>query len=484
MLHPMHFEKRDLYQEIKKEIEAQGYTLSSLSQKMSVNRGLLSGSLNRLSKPIPISLMDRLALALDHPEGWLYPEYIEECFQEGKAHWRRIKALLLRCLDLKKHDLVNTILDRLMEEPQHLAAVFKMAEELFLEGRRTDSIPFYRCVIENEIKQHSERFAISHYRWFRAEISKKLDVEGYQEAVMRFAPFRRRLPEPYQLDGLLHLANACFLLHKWDEVRDLAAEMLSLVKLILNRNKNRKRKENKTEYSIERHLVVYYGHSYLLCGNTLEKQGKFEQALEYVSAYQDLSWFDDLDDSGREDVRRFSIFADANRLNLYILMGKFEYLSEYLAFLDRHPEEKLPGLLTLLESSLYHQENIDTILPYFQQDITELVTRMDEDEGRTYYAPSFHRNHCTQLLYGLAIYSITRGRLEEGIDYLLLALQQCFSSNNKHLAIVCAAWFEKCRDQVSRNQVERYETIMEGVIQNEKMDVGFVAGPRYQRFDY
>ncbi len=78
--------------------------------------------------------------------------------------------------------MVADILNQLMEEPQYVAAVFEMAEELYKVGRKVDAIPLYRCVVQNEIKQHSERLAISHYKWFRAEISQPLDIDKYYDS--------------------------------------------------------------------------------------------------------------------------------------------------------------------------------------------------------------------------------------------------------------------------------------------------------------
>lgn len=64
---------------------------------------------------------------------------------------------------------------------------------MYEAGQQWEAIPFYQCVVENEIKQHSERFAVSHYKWFRAEIDRGLDMERYKEAVIRFRPYTKRL---------------------------------------------------------------------------------------------------------------------------------------------------------------------------------------------------------------------------------------------------------------------------------------------------
>lgn len=446
-------ESYNLYSKIIEEMKKQGYTISAMAKRVSVNRGMLSSSLNRLSKPLPLSLLDSITQVLGYPEGWLYVDYMNECFREGKTHWRRAKALLLRCLDINSN-LVEQILNQLMEEPKHLSAVFRLAEELFDSGRKVDAIPLYRCVVENEIKQHSERFAISHYKWFRAEISRGLDLDRYREAVIRFSPYRKRLPEHYQLDALLQLANTYFILQLWDRVKEMAEEMLSLTLICLHLEAEHKKKDihHQKLFPTERHLVVYYGQSYLLRGNALEKQGKYEEAFGYLQHYQNLGWFEDLNDSGRNEVKRLAVFAEANRLNLYIHMGRFEYLLDYVDFLNKHREERIAGLLTIIEAAIRYGENVDDVLPFFKNDILEIRNDLPEMDSRGYYALSFRVNRRVQLLYGLAVYHFNQNLIAAGLDYLLLALRQTLAASNKHLSMACTAWFNKYRDQATMHK--------------------------------
>jgi transcriptional regulator with XRE-family HTH domain len=465
-----------LNQKITKEIAEKGYTLTSLSKKISVNRGMLSGSLNSLSKPMPISLLDSLAKVFGYPEGWLYREYMLDCFRDGKAHWRRIKSFLIRCLDLQRLDLVEEVLYLLMEDPQHLSAVYVMANELFDSGQKQQAIPLFRCVVENEIKQHSERFAISHYKWFRGEISKKLDLEGYQVAAFRFAPFRKRLPENYQLDALLQLANVYYILEKWHDVEEISREMLSLVLICIHQNEERKKKGKSSELATERHLVVYYGQSFLLRGNAYEKQRKYEKALTFIDSYEDLSWFNDLDSIGWEEVKRFSFFAEGNRLNLYLFMGEMKYLKNYIIFLNLHPEERLPGLLTILETAISYKKNIDDILPMFQKDISKLFNQ-DIDKTSGYYSPSSRANKRIQLIYLLAVYYLKQKSYQTGIDHLLYVMEQSILHNSKHIPVTCSAWFEKYRGKASKAQQERYKKIMKEVISNAEMALSIVPLP-------
>jgi len=161
-------------------------------------------------------------------------------------------------------------------------------------------------------------------------------------------------------------------------------------------------------------LVVYYGQSYLLRGNALEKQRRYEEAFANIKQYEDLSGFDDLDGQGRKEAERFMVFAAANRLNLYILMGRFEHLLAYIAFLDKHPEERIPGILTVLEASLRYHKNIDEVLLHFEDDVQNVLNNSFEQQSRGYYNSSFSTHRRNQLAYALAVYQFSQNRVEVG----------------------------------------------------------------------
>lgn len=252
--------------------------------------------------------------------------------------------------------------------------------------------------------------------------------------------------------------------------------MLELALICLHQKKERQKKGKSTELVTERHLVVYYGQSFLLRGNALEKQKKYEQALTFIDSYKDLSWFSDLDDTGWEEVKRFSFFAEGNQLNLYLLMGKMEYLEAYINFLNQHSGERLPGLLTILETAISYEENIDDILPLFENDISKLVNQDMDYMKSGYYTLSSQTNKRIQLIYLLAAYNLKQKRYQTGIDHLLCLMEQSILSNSKHLPITCA-WFEKYRVKASTAQKECYKTIMKGVIHNAEMAFSLAVAP-------
>ncbi|KAA8995416.1 DNA-binding protein [Paenibacillus spiritus] len=458
-------ETPDLREMIEAEMARQGIGFGELAQRSSINRGIFSATFNRNPpKPLSIRQVDLMTEALGQPEGWLYDLFALECFEGGGGHWKRIKSFMVRCVDLDREDLIESVLSRLMEEPSHTVEVFELAENLFEEGRRKASIPFYRCVAENEIKQHSERLAVSQYKWFRARLGSDLQLN--REAALQYAPFRRRVPENYQLDGLLQLANISFNLHQWEDVIGYADELHALMKAMMANRQHLagiKSRRPAEPLRTERHLVVYYGQSYLLKGNALEWLGRFEESLAYIDGYEDLGWFPELDETGWREVEKFKLFAEANRYNLYILMGHTACLPDYVRFLDRHPQEWLPSLLTIMGAANRYQFDVDAVLDHFDRRLHDLSDSL-ASPGSAYYQPTFNRDRQAHLCYELAVYHAYKGRSDTAIDYALQSLTYALPSSNHSLAITCMAWFEQFREQASQGQLAIYQDLMKGVI--------------------
>ncbi|WP_090738024.1 DNA-binding protein [Paenibacillus sp. Mc5Re-14] len=445
--------------EIEKELKLGGYTFNSFGQATGLNRGIFSAMLNgNPPKPISVRQMDLITKALNYPEDWLYDLYVDECFYDGRPHWKRVKPFLIRCVEVGNLRCVERVLSRLMEDLNHIPTIFALAEELYEEGKLQEAIPFYECVIENEKYQHSERLAISHYKIFSISVSENLETN--LEAVLRFVPFRNRLPVDYQLDGLLKMANIYFYLHQWKEAERYADELRNLTSTVLSL----KIYKGKKRLNTERHLVVYYGQGYLIKSAALEKQGFFEEAMSYIRYYEDLSWFEDLDGVGEEEVQKFKVWAEANKLNLYILMGDVNRLHLYEDFLKKNPPEIIPGLLTIVESANINGFSINETLLKFSQEIEGFddVSSMDGN----YYPESSSLDTCANLFYQIAVYHFNHSNYVLGINYLLRSLRTYLKINDKPNFVQGTALFEKYRHAATPVQKAEYQYIMEEVLNN------------------
>lgn len=387
---------------IEQELQRRQINLTQFEKISGINRGVLSATLNsNPPRSISINQLDRMAAALDRPEGWLYEQYIEECFASSKVNWRRIRALFLRCIELDRNVLIEYTLNLLMEDYRYVPHVFDLAEELVLNGQLEQSVPFYTCVIENERQQHAERLAISQYRLFRAQLSE--DIERNKSAVTLFYPYRDRIPDHLRLDALLQMANVYYTVQEWDLMEQVTDEMSILVHRVYE-EECKKMDQQGADYvplSTERHLVVYYGQSYLMKSIYMEYTGRFEEGLTYIGGYIDLSDFKYLDDIGKQEVQKFKIIGQANQYNLRLLLGQIECLYEYADFIEPYPTEWLPSLLIMLTAANEHNLVINEILERFS---IKISTEIHFQRG--YYADFTHNAMFTDFCYQLALYQI------------------------------------------------------------------------------
>ncbi|OWR26967.1 DNA-binding protein [Saccharibacillus sp. O23] len=448
-----------LRSEIEKGIAELGMNFSSFGELSGINRGIFSAILNG-SPPKPISLnqMESITRAFGKEPGWMFDLYIEECFYDGKPNRRRVEPFLIRCAELGRTDCIREVLSRLLEDLKHVSMIFEIAETLFTSGQVQESLVFYECVVENEKYHHSERLAISHYRLFRAAIGE--DNEKNLRSALRFEPFCGKLPDHHRLDGLLQLTNVYFNLGRWGDVEFHADELRSFSKNVYqNITHKKKMKDKKEQLNTERHLVVYYGQGYLQKGNALEHQGKYDEAMKYIEGYSDLSWFEDLDEIGIIEVKKFHYWAIANRFNLTILKGDPSVLGDYSRFLEEHPHEVLPSVLTILESANKHGFNIEEILEKF-------LPEMIEENKNNYYNTSFSLNRQSNFYYQLALYQTKNKNYNFAINFTLQALELSIRINNRFVSIQSVALFEELRSRALQEQIKEYENLIRTVYLN------------------
>ncbi|WP_410767884.1 XRE family transcriptional regulator [Fontibacillus sp. BL9] len=450
------------------QIESKGFNLNSLSNRSGINRGTLSAILNgNPPRPISIGQLDLITEALEQPRGKFYSLYIDECVDTVQPNRRRLKSFLLRCADIGELECINRVLTRLMEDLSYIPLIFDIAEQLYGEKKYEASRPFYNAVVDSEKYQHAERLAISQYRLFRLALGD--DMEQNLLASNRFEPYRKRLPEDYQLEALLHLANVYYTLQKWDRVLVYADELRDLAKAVYKDYERAFLERKPFELRCERHLVVYYGQGYLLKGNALEHQRHYEASAKYIEGYADLSWFVGLNDLGKQEVEKFKLFAKLNLFNLEVLQGNKYILPAYVQLLKEHPYELLPSLRTIIEAANINGFFIDDLLNQFQID-TSLYMQFDN-----YYLSVMNKDRYLDLCYNLIVYSLRKKDNMEAMEKIIYSLKYSISINNKEHFMKIVPLFEQYRAYASKEQLKEYESIMEGVLKNAEMGVGLSA---------
>ncbi|WP_110932047.1 XRE family transcriptional regulator [Paenibacillus bouchesdurhonensis] len=444
---------------IEQELERRGYSLSSFSSRSGINRGTLSAILNgNPPKPIAISQLDLITEALEYPEGHYYPLYVDECVDSDQPNRRRLKAFLLRCAEVGQKECIQEVLNCIIENLNYIPMIFDIGEELYEKGLREESRLFYNVVIESEKYQHSERLAISHYRIFRLSLGD--DTEANLIAATRFELYLHRLPEDYQLDGLLHLTNVYLTLQKWELTEIYADELIKLAKATYKNYERAFKQSKEFQFRAERHLVVYYGQGYLLKGVSLQLQRKYENMEEYIAAYADLSWFIGLNELGKHEVERFKLFAKLNMYNLQVLRGDQSIIPEYINSVKKYPYEILPSLRAIVEASNMHGFFIDDVLEQFDID-TELYDQIDN-----YYKPEVSRDRYLRLSYQLSLYSFRKKDYKEGIEKSLYSLKYAILLKNHFYFMKIVPLFERYRSFATGEQLKEYEKLLEEVLKD------------------
>lgn len=414
--------------DIEKEIAKQGLNFSTLSEKSGINRGVFSAILNsRPPKPISFHQLDTITKALDMPPGWLFDEYVGECFYEGKPNRRRIEPFLLACSELGRTDLVRDVLKRMLEDLKYVPFVFEKGEELFMSEKLAQSVPFYESVVEHEKHQRSVRLSVSQYRLFLARLGE--DGEENLKAAVQFEPFRSLLPNRIKLDALLRISNLYYELGKYIEMEETADELFVVSSRLYEqvRSGDQEACENEPRPLKIHPLVFYYGSALLHKQLSLIQQGRYEEAKPYSERYGNLDEFEVMDEVGRKEVENFKVFALGNTLDLELKLGNFSILPLYSEYMDRYPNEKALCLLNMVEAANQYKTDIDRIL---EERYVPFNTYMAQ-RTNNYYPEQIVRSTFANLHYHLAVYYNRRGRRSESAAHVRSCWQLSQEMNNQ-----------------------------------------------------
>ncbi|GGH19580.1 hypothetical protein [Paenibacillus segetis] len=389
------------------------------------------------------------------PKGSLYDLYGEDLLVN--PDWKWIQPFLVRCEKLEMYEYLKKIAILIMENNKFIPKVFETAESFYELEKLGSAAILYEGIIEVERDIRSERLAICHYRLFQIVLEHNF---GSSYVAHRFIPFRARLPKTYSLNGLLLIAENFAALERWEDVEKYAEELRELAQDMYADNR---RSYKKSKYRLQHPLVFYYGRALLLKSLSFEYREMYEEAKKWIMGYVDLSWFKGLDEQGRIEVQRFSMYARANLLCIEVKMGNQTVIPQYAAFLQENPDEILEGLITLLISANQHQYSIDETLQLFAIESMD-ITKMESTDS--YYREFFHRHRYCQFCYHYAAYSFYRDHFSEGIKYTLLSLEVAIQMKNNRMMVLCMTLFEKYREHATFDQSIVYDLLCKGVHNN------------------
>lgn len=429
---------RPLRWEIEDHMKLHGYNLNQVAELAGINAGNLSRALNGVARSITIGQLDALAKLFGQAPGWLYELYIEECISEEKWSRRRLIPYLVRCAELGRHDCIEPVISKLLDNPKNVSIIFAAAEKLFQTERLQEAEHFYQVVIDGTKDSFSEMLAMSHYRLFL--IAQGTDAEKNWRAAIRFEPYRNRLPEHLQLAALLKLTKVCFALQKWDEVEKFADELAELSMALCR---------TRVKIESERHLVYYYGAGLLFKGATLEKRGLYDQSKKYVRGYANLEWPEPLDEEVKKEVEMFKIWGKANLYTLEVLAGNEGIIDEYADYLANLNwlADILAGLITILKSANTYAFSVDHVLSRFSEAIHAFHSFNDD---------LILSDRHLRFRYHKAIYEFRHGRIQAGLDETLQCLALAHNMSRNEDYVRCTALFEQYKDYASEQQIESF----------------------------
>ncbi|QUL54125.1 helix-turn-helix transcriptional regulator [Paenibacillus tritici] len=448
--------------ELEEYLRQKALTITQFAKRSQLHSGTLSNILHGY-RPIAMQQLDRITQAMGQEEGFFYDLYIDNYIIGGSSDGRRIGPLLLRCADLNKLDSMQRIARHILDNLMYAPLLFDIAEEMLTAGKMKAAAMIYEIVAEAERYQHSERLALCQFRLFTISLSDDQDRNLW--AANRFEPFVERLDEVDQLHALKELANTYRSLQRWDKVDEFASTMGHKARIQYDLKYHSDLKSAESGKLPIRPLFFYIAYSDLLRGNVCDELGDYEGALGYKDAYADLSWVREQGDAVEHWKNLFHEWSKANIYITKLLSGDTTVLESYVAYIDKHRNELVIGLLYILRAANKNQLNIDRTLEFYQQEVEEILIELIKSR----YSRNLAMDRQANLIYELAYYYLYKEEYTKGFDLLLKTIINFQHLNNERNVLECVTLFERFRNVANQEIQDQYQTqLLGGVCYEEK----------------
>lgn len=404
-------------------IEENKILLYHFAEQSGINSGTLSRVING-SQPISVKILDIMTEYMGLEEGYFYEQYVSELSNDSTMNWRRLRPFITRCAKLGKNDCIERTVDLMMENPAYIQQLYDCAESLNAEGSAAAALIIYRKVCEGERYQHAERLAICQYRIFKLSIND--DQQNNLECAVQFDPYVVRLNELDQLDALKDLMNLYLSLRRWDKAEQLATRMGKLAR-VQYEIKYQRIRQGKSYQEPSKPLFGYILYSDLIKGSIAEEQNDYNQALHYVSIYENQDWIMENDLEAELTKKQFREWAVANRYLYQILAGKIDVLDEYVEYLSVRENEILRGMFKLIKAANTYKINIDHVLERFKINIS---SHMFTQENVGSYTEQIIDDRFAIFLMDIGDYYLNSNRVQIGVQFVLDSLSIIDRINN------------------------------------------------------
>lgn len=442
--------------ELESYLRSTGLTINQFADKSKVNSGTISTILKG-TRPIAMKQLDLIVSAMGLPEGSFYGLYMDDCFVHS-PNWRRLRPFLFRCAELDKLEYIQKVVRLMMDNLSYIPALFDTAEELFNQDMQGAAAVIYESVAESEKYQHSERLALCHYRLF--SISLGHDQERNLQAATKFEGFVERLDEVDQLDAIKDLANTYLSLRQWSKVDEMA-EVMGRKAMIQYKYKYELARRYDHHKEPKRPLFLYIVYSYLLRSAVCDELGDYEQALQYVALYSDMSWVKEDSEEAHRIIEQYKVWAVANTYLYQVMMGKAEVIPQYVAFIESDENEIIHALTKILQASNHYDFNIDSILQQFEPQISRYIDHKGNGVGTYTHQVAADRYTC--FLTELASYYLSRASYDSGIKCVLIGLASATEIHNNDAILKYVRLFELFRHAASQEAQHRYYILISEV---------------------
>jgi len=448
--------------ELLRYLKEENLSISSFANKSRINSGTLSRFIKG-QQPLSVSKLDLITEAMGLEEGYFYALYANECMIHSSPNWRRLGPFIMRCAELDKLNFLDQLVGLMMDTLTYSSLLFDIAETLYYKGKREAALIIYKKVAESEKYQHAERLGMCQYRIFTCSLNS--DQEHNLDCAIQFESYVQRLPEAIQLDALKDLANTLVSLRKWNKAEYYAQEMGRIARIMYAQKHNRARPNRKSSQP-SKPLFGYILYSDLLLSSIAADNNNYDQALYYLSNYEDQSWIIESDEAAERTKEQFQEWARGNRYLYELMKGDINVLEAYMEYISPKKNEILRALFTIVQGANMYHFDIDEYLVRFENLISDHLQRGGAVGS---YSEHIIDDRFANFLTDLGMYYIRKENIQKGSKYILDSLKLSYKINNVANIVTCCSTIEHIRHKLSHSDLQNYAEIMKEVYyRNEK----------------
>ncbi|MFE0556588.1 helix-turn-helix domain-containing protein [Paenibacillus sp. NPDC058910] len=445
--------------ELVKYIEKENLSISSFANRAGINSGTLSRFING-QQQLSVSGLDLITKAMNLEEGYFYSAYANE----SSLNWRRLGPFIMRCAELGKLECISHTVDMMVDIQTYAPQLFNSAEAIYHKGNLAAALIIYKKVAEGEKYRHSERLGWCQYRIFTCSLNS--DQENNLNCTIQFEAYVQRLPEAVQLEALEALTNTLLSLQKWDKAKHYAREMGRISRFLYTVHNHKISKSKKKNVTPKKPLFGYILYSDLILGSIAAEKSNYNEALFYVSCYENQSWIVESDAVSEGIKKKFTNWAKGNRYLYQLMNGNFQVIDEYIEYISSLENEILRALFRIVHAAIVYHWNIDKYLEQY-----ESVIREHYEQGCVVgdYNQQIINDRFANFLAEIGEYYINQGNIHKGTRFILDSLNVSYKINNTANIVKCCSTIEYIRHEIDPLDLLRYSQLMKEVHnRNEK----------------